>query len=104
MNLFFLIISIKLFSNARSYEESNEFILHMGSPYKSISKYSLYRDVSIINFVIPINTKVAKFSFKAVEQKCDPKAITIHLKAGSFPVISPQNISFPVDYLTNENR
>lgn len=106
MNILFWFIGLNFLSELKSDQNisNDEFVLHMTSPYKSISKYSLYRDVSIINFVIPINTEVAKFSFKAIEQKCDPKAITVHLKSGSFPVINPQNISFPDDYLSYENR
>lgn len=98
-----LFISINCLVGVKSYE-SDSFFLHMEAPYKTISKYTLYRDVSIINFVVPV-TKTAKFSFKALEfQKCDPQPITVYIKAGSFPVISPQNISFPGDYLDDELR
>lgn len=104
MKIFFLVIWLSISSKNVQCFEDDDFKLHSEAPFKTISKYSMYRDVSIINFVVPENTKVAKFSFKAIEQKCEPKAITVHVKAASFPVISPQNISFPSDYLSDDLR
>lgn len=35
---------------------------------------------------------------------CEPNDIDVHLKAGGFPVVSPQNISFPEDFVENSQR
>lgn len=35
---------------------------------------------------------------------CEPQDIDIHIKAGGFPVVSPQNISFPEDFVDNSLR
>jgi hypothetical protein len=35
---------------------------------------------------------------------CQPQDVTLHLKAGSYPVISPENITFPKHFLSAEQR
>lgn len=35
---------------------------------------------------------------------CQPQDVTLHLKAGSYPVISPENITFPKHFLSLEQR
>lgn len=35
---------------------------------------------------------------------CEPQDIDVHLKPGGFPVVSPQNISFPEDFMDNNLR
>ncbi len=35
---------------------------------------------------------------------CQPQDVTLHLKAGSYPVISPENITFPKHFLSGEQR
>lgn len=38
------------------------------------------------------------------ERKCKAKDVTLHLKAKSFPVISPENITFPKYFLASDER
>jgi len=59
-------------------------------PFVSIKKY--------------INGKhfIAYYYFS--ERKCKPKDVTLHLKASSYPVISPENITFPKNFFTTEQR
>ncbi|EDS41525.1 conserved hypothetical protein [Culex quinquefasciatus] len=76
-------------------------------PSNTLLKYTAYKDVSILHFRIPTDTRTAFFSFKAYEESksafqrvCQPNDITLHLKAGSYPVISPENITFPKHFLS----
>ncbi|XP_035918823.1 uncharacterized protein LOC118517080 [Anopheles stephensi] len=80
-------------------------------PSNTLLKYTAYKDVSILHFRIPTDTRTAFFSFKAYEESkgafqrnCKPNDITLHLKAGSYPVISPENITFPKHFLDAEER
>lgn len=38
------------------------------------------------------------------ERKCKPRDVTLHLKASSYPVISPENITFPRNFLSADQR
>ncbi|XP_058812384.1 uncharacterized protein LOC131676953 [Topomyia yanbarensis] len=80
-------------------------------PSNTLLKYTAYKDVSILHFRIPTDTRTAFFSFKAYEESksafqrvCQPNDITLHLKAGSYPVISPENITFPKHFLRVDER
>ncbi|XP_058062007.1 uncharacterized protein LOC131212237 [Anopheles bellator] len=80
-------------------------------PSNTLLKYTAYKDVSILHFRIPADTRTAFFSFKAYEESkgafqrnCKPNDITLHLKAGSYPVISPENITFPKHFLDADER
>ncbi|XP_046866091.1 uncharacterized protein LOC26529325 [Drosophila willistoni] len=80
-------------------------------PSNSLLKYTSYKDVSILHFRMPQDSRTAIFSFKAFEEskgtfqrKCKVKDVTLHLKAGSYPVISPENITFPKHFLSSEQR
>ncbi|KFB45996.1 AGAP002672-PA-like protein [Anopheles sinensis] len=80
-------------------------------PSNTLLKYTAYKDVSILHFRIPTDTRTAFFSFKAYEESkgafqrnCKPNDITLHLKAGSYPVISPENITFPKHFLDADER
>ncbi|KAL9892231.1 uncharacterized protein ACN2A1_007894 isoform 1-T2 [Glossina fuscipes fuscipes] len=80
-------------------------------PSNILLKYITYKDVSILHFFVPENTRQAIFTFKAVEEPksaflgaCSPRDVTLHLKAKSYPVISPQNISFPRNFLNPNQR
>ncbi|XP_035778518.1 uncharacterized protein LOC118459348 [Anopheles albimanus] len=80
-------------------------------PSNTLLKYTAYKDVSILHFRIPTDTRTALFSFKAYEESkgafqrnCKPNDITLHLKAGSYPVISPENITFPKHFLDADER
>lgn len=37
-------------------------------------------------------------------RQCKPRDVTLHLKAGSYPVISPENITFPKHFLHPDQR
>ncbi|XP_064556877.1 uncharacterized protein LOC135441260 isoform X2 [Drosophila montana] len=80
-------------------------------PSNTLLKYTSYKDVSILHFRVPLDSRAAYFSFKAFEEsksafqrKCKPKDVTLHLKANSFPVISPENITFPKNFLISDER
>lgn len=44
------------------------------------------------------------FSMCHIARVCQPQDVTLHLKAGSYPVISPENITFPKHFLSAEQR
>ncbi|XP_055371744.1 uncharacterized protein LOC129605811 [Condylostylus longicornis] len=80
-------------------------------PSNTLLKYTAYKDVSILHFRIPPDTRTALFTFKAYEESksafqrvCQPRDVTLHLKAGSYPVISPENITFPRNFLSADQR
>ncbi|KAG5671933.1 hypothetical protein PVAND_002101 [Polypedilum vanderplanki] len=80
-------------------------------PSNTLLKYTAYKDVSIQHFLIPMDSRSAMFSFKSYEESksaltrvCQPQDVTLHLKAGSYPVISPENITFPKHFLSAEQR
>ncbi|XP_069969165.1 uncharacterized protein [Bactrocera oleae] len=61
--------------------------------------------------IVPADTRAAFFAFKAYEEgksvfhgKCKPQKVDLHLKAGSYPVISPENITFPKNFLSADQR
>ncbi|XP_037807634.1 uncharacterized protein LOC119601033 [Lucilia sericata] len=80
-------------------------------PSNTLLKYNSYKDVSILHFRMPPDTRRAMFTFKAIEEsksafqrKCKPRDVTLHLKASSYPVISPENITFPRNFLSADER
>ncbi|XP_004524302.1 uncharacterized protein LOC101456267 isoform X1 [Ceratitis capitata] len=80
-------------------------------PLNILQKYTSYKDVSILHFRVPQDTRTAAFAFKAYEEtkssfrpKCKPKSVEVHLKPKSYPVISPENITFPKYFLPAEQR
>ncbi|XP_023298904.2 uncharacterized protein LOC111681379 isoform X1 [Lucilia cuprina] len=80
-------------------------------PSNTLLKYNSYKDVSILHFRMPPDTRRAMFTFKAIEEsksafqrKCRPRDVTLHLKASSYPVISPENITFPRNFLSADER
>ncbi|XP_054086827.1 uncharacterized protein LOC105219972 isoform X3 [Zeugodacus cucurbitae] len=80
-------------------------------PLNTLLKYTDYKDISILHFKVPDDTRTAFFGFKAYEEgkstfhrECKPRSVDLHLKSGSFPVISPENITFPKNYLSDDQR
>ncbi|XP_069969173.1 uncharacterized protein [Bactrocera oleae] len=80
-------------------------------PLNTLLKYTAYKDISILHFKVPADTRAAFFAFKAYEEgksvfhgKCKPQKVDLHLKAGSYPVISPENITFPKNFLSADQR
>ncbi|XP_034112878.1 uncharacterized protein LOC117573659 [Drosophila albomicans] len=89
----------------------NDGKLTVRLPSNSLLKYTSYKDVSILHFEVPPDSRAAYFSFKAFEEskstfqsKCKVKDVTLHLKANSFPVINPENITFPKNFLNSDQR
>ncbi|KAH8312490.1 hypothetical protein KR044_011029 [Drosophila immigrans] len=109
----------------------NDGKLTVRLPSNSLLKYTSYKDVSILHFEVPPDSRAAYFSFKAFEEskstfrkiakncpdylmdnnvyfilesKCKVKDVTLHLKANSFPVINPENITFPKNFLSSDQR
>uniref|UniRef100_A0A1I8PVV4 EGF-like domain-containing protein n=1 Tax=Stomoxys calcitrans TaxID=35570 RepID=A0A1I8PVV4_STOCA len=100
-------------SNINKFDANTDTLDTLSARLSSITllKYSSYRDVSILHFLIPPDTRRVLFTFKATEQsssilksKCVPRNVNLHLKARSFPVISPENITFPKSFLNNKQR
>ncbi|XP_039968890.1 uncharacterized protein LOC120780692 [Bactrocera tryoni] len=80
-------------------------------PLNTLLKYTAYKDISILHFKLPADTRAAFFAFKAYEEgksvfhgKCKPQNVDLHLKAGSYPVISPENLAFPKNFLSADQR
>ncbi|KAH8366799.1 hypothetical protein KR200_011380, partial [Drosophila serrata] len=89
--------------------EDRELVVRL--PSNSLLKYTSYKDVSILHFNVLQDTRTAYFTFKAYEdpksafqRKCKPKDVTLHLKASSYPVISPENITFPKNFFSSDQR
>ncbi|KAH8363366.1 hypothetical protein KR084_009074 [Drosophila pseudotakahashii] len=89
--------------------EDQELVVRL--PSNSLLKYTSYKDVSILHFDVPPDSRTAYFTFKAFEdpksafqRKCKPKDVTLHLKASSYPVITPENITFPKNFFTTDQR
>ncbi|ALC46842.1 CG13654 [Drosophila busckii] len=80
-------------------------------PSNTLMKYTSYKDVSILHFHVPMDSRDAYFTFKAFEEAksafqrhCKPKDISLYLKPGSFPVINPENITFPKNFISADDR
>ncbi|KAH8295003.1 hypothetical protein KR018_005357 [Drosophila ironensis] len=93
----------------KTLEEDQELVVRL--PSNSLLKYTSYKDVAILHFIVPPDSRTAHFTFKAFEdsksafqRKCKPKDVTLHLKASSFPVISPENITFPKNFFSSDQR
>ncbi|KAH8294044.1 hypothetical protein KR054_007710, partial [Drosophila jambulina] len=89
--------------------EDREVVVRL--PSNSLLKYTSYKDVSILHFNVQQDTRTAYFTFKAYEdpksafqRKCKPKDVTLHLKASSYPVISPENITFSKNFFSSDQR
>lgn len=110
----------------------NGYSLLTRIPITKLYKFGFYRDVSVLFYYIPEDVEEAQIHFKAHEEKmnlvgnyfensffegliifnvifilggaCKPEDIDIHLKPFAFPVVSPQNISFPEDFINDAIR
>lgn len=55
-------------------------------------------------FLLHILLVQHNISHMEIEFQCNPRDVTLHLKAGSYPVISPENITFPKHFLHADQR
>lgn len=64
--------------------------------------------LTLIQFVIFIHiytiARPPALSQHTTVRQCKPRDVTLHLKAGSYPVISPENITFPKHFLHPNQR
>ncbi|XP_076346292.1 post-GPI attachment to proteins factor 6-like isoform X3 [Tachypleus tridentatus] len=66
--------------------------------------YRSYTNVQILHYTIPVQTLVAVWEFKANgSSHCTPKPVSVlfivrYLQYGSYPVINPQNETFPPQF------
>lgn len=111
INWIFVVILLSQQSSYIHAEPDSEPIPLVRLPSNTLLKYTAYKDVSILHFVVPSDTRTAFFNFKAYEEtksaflrQCKPRDVTLHLKAGSYPVISPENITFPKHFLHADQR
>nr|CAD7428789.1 unnamed protein product [Timema monikensis] len=73
---------------------------------REISEYRSFRDVTILHFNLPDKVKLATWKFNATEHlisssivsRCRKRGVSLYLKYGSYPVINPDNSSFPENY------
>ncbi|XP_047115740.1 post-GPI attachment to proteins factor 6 [Schistocerca piceifrons] len=74
------------------------------SARRDISTYRAYRDVTVLPYAVPERARLAVFSFTATEEirtglgSCSPRNVTVDLRPGSFPVVSPDGALFPDDF------
>lgn len=64
---------------------------------RSVSNIKLQEKPSLVIYV-------RIFLLLDTARVCQPQDVTLHLKAGSYPVISPENITFPKHFLSAEQR
>nr|CAD7572428.1 unnamed protein product [Timema californicum] len=75
-------------------------------PAREISEYRSFRDVTILHFNLPDKVKLATWRFNATEHlisssivsRCRKRGVSLYLKYGSYPVVNPDNSSFPENY------
>lgn len=146
INWIFVVILLSQQSPYIHAEPESEPIPLVRLPSNTLLKYTAYKDVSILHFIVPSDTRTAFFNFKAYEEtksafckyctvvllcplsciqcldlkwwllsflllrfvfavrQCKPRDVTLHLKSGSYPVISPENITFPKHFLHADQR
>lgn len=83
-----------VYTPSDAYEES---ILR---PFRS------YSDVAIFHFSVPQETKRAMWQFVAFmdDPSCVPRTVHIFLRHGSYPVVSPDNGSYPEEVVVPRNH
>ncbi|XP_063221877.1 post-GPI attachment to proteins factor 6 [Bacillus rossius redtenbacheri] len=77
-------------------------------PGREITEYRSFRDVTILQFTIPHNVRLASWIFNATEHRMSPSLVTrcrtrdvsLYLKHGSYPVINPDGSVFPDHFYT----
>ncbi|XP_065350573.1 post-GPI attachment to proteins factor 6 [Cloeon dipterum] len=70
---------------------------------RQIYEFRGYHDVEVFYFRVPDQTVLANWSFTARElSDCEPRNVSIYLKHGSFPVVNPNNATFPNDFRTQD--
>ncbi|XP_067012375.2 post-GPI attachment to proteins factor 6 [Anabrus simplex] len=94
----FLLLAVILPTNSQE-------IRHSRSARREISKYRMYKDVSLLPYNVPKQTSVVSFNFTVREErihvgvnKCPHRKVTVVLKSGSFPVVNPDGAAFPKFY------
>ncbi|XP_075147376.1 uncharacterized protein LOC142221510 [Haematobia irritans] len=93
-------------------DQHNDFAtLSVRLPSNILLKYSSYKDVAILHFLVPSDTRRALFTFKAREEaksvfqiQCKPQDVSLYLKANGYPVINPENITFPKNFINKNQR
>ncbi|KAJ8880657.1 hypothetical protein PR048_017127 [Dryococelus australis] len=78
-------------------------------PGREITEYRSFRDVTILQFTIPQNVRLASWVFNATEHRMSPSLVTrcrarevsLFLKHGSYPVINPDGSIFPDNFYTH---
>ncbi|XP_048255948.1 post-GPI attachment to proteins factor 6-like [Haliotis rufescens] len=74
----------------------------VGAP---VTQYSSYKDVSLVTITIPLHTEQVFWTFRAFasDDKCAVRKVKVFLQRGRYPVISPNNETFP-DYFHLHQR
>ncbi|XP_013784143.2 transmembrane protein 8B-like isoform X2 [Limulus polyphemus] len=66
---------------------------------RELYPYRAYKDVQIFHYTVPHQVSFASWEFEANGSTyCSPKPISVFLQFGSYPVINPQNESFPDNF------
>lgn len=66
--IFFVILLSQQTSHIHASEPESEPIPIVRLPSNTLLKYTAYKDVSILHFVVPSDTQTAFFNFKAYEE------------------------------------
>ncbi|GAB6028880.1 hypothetical protein CHUAL_004680 [Chamberlinius hualienensis] len=72
---------------------------------RQLFTYNGYKDVQIFHYFVPQQALLAEWTFTAVEDGgCPSQPVAIYLQHGSYPIINPDNGSFPSNfYLTRSS-
>ncbi|XP_076352978.1 post-GPI attachment to proteins factor 6-like isoform X1 [Tachypleus tridentatus] len=93
------VISIGIIILLGVVELSISFVFTENDAYQQsiLEPYHSYKDVVIFHYSIPHQTSHARWQFIAVmdDYGCTSRTVHIYLRHGSYPVISPDNSSFP---------
>lgn len=72
-----------------------------------LRRYRSYGDVSVFHYYVPSQVTRATWEFAAFmdDPGCTPRQVYIHIQPGSYPVVNPDNSSFPEGtYLDQEQH
>lgn len=79
--------------------------LHSGVGCRRVNGVEHVADKCLRHMRLKFNLFLSVSSpFLRTERGCEPRDVSLHLKAGSYPVISPENITFPQHFLSADQR
>ncbi|KAG1668397.1 Post-GPI attachment to proteins factor 6 [Nymphon striatum] len=86
--------------NCVNYETSNFLIETEG---RQLSTYESYQDVQMLSYDIPDGVKQASWKFYLHRQSdCSNHNVSIYVRYGGYPVINPDNATFPSNFFIDQ--